>query len=224
MYADDLAMWHTTKHTGISARRLNEDLDALGQYCTTWKLKINTQKTVYAVFTKSHKVAQRKLRLELQGVQLTKDECPTYLGIQLDRQLTLGKHVRDLKTRAHRRLLLLKRLAGSSWGADKKTLRQLYTGYVRSLMEYNLALQSICSKTTLASLDKVQNEAVHFIPGGMRSKPTAASEINTNMGLRRDTAVVNMVERFKRADGKHPNRQIVDDWKQVDRLQQKNPS
>ncbi|GFS09379.1 reverse transcriptase-like protein [Elysia marginata] len=217
-------MWHTNKHPGISARLLNEDLDRLQNYCDKWKLKINSSKTVYSVFTKSHIVAKKNIRLPLRGTNLKKEEIPIYLGVKLDRQLALKEHIQDLRGRANKRLQLVKRLASTSWGADKNTLRQLYNGYVRSLMEYNLALQSISSKTKKDLLDRVQSQAVHFISGGTRSTPTAACEIHTNiepLGLRRDAAVMNMVERYKRSDKSHPNRQLIDTWKPTGRLKQK---
>ncbi|GFR84197.1 reverse transcriptase [Elysia marginata] len=203
LYSDDLVMWHTNKHPGISARLLNEDLDSLQHYCDKWKLKINSSKTVYSVFTKSHihVVAKKNIRLSLRGTNLKKEKISIYLGVKLDRQLALKEYIQDLRGRANKRLQLVKRLASTSWGADKNTLRQLYIGYVRSLMEYNLALQSISSKTNKDLLDRVQSQAVHFISGGMRSIPTAACEIHTNiepLGLRRDAAVMNMVERYKK--------------------------
>ncbi|GFS16740.1 hypothetical protein ElyMa_006804500 [Elysia marginata] len=91
-------------------------------------------------------------------------------------------------------------------------------------MEYNLALQSISSKTSKDLSDRVQIQAVLFISGGMRSTPTAACEIHTNikpLGLRRDAAVMNVVERYTGSDKSHPNRQLIDTWKPTGRLKQK---
>ena len=78
----------------------------------------------------------------------------------------------NVETKAKNRLKLVKKLASTSWGADKSTLRQLYLGYVRSTMDYSLALQSICSKSTQTSVDRVQNNALRFISGAMKSTPT----------------------------------------------------
>ena len=62
---------------------------------------------------------------------------------------SLNEHIRLLKEKSTRRLEIVKRLASTNWGADKSTLRQLYIGYVRSVLESNLPLQAICSDTTL---------------------------------------------------------------------------
>ncbi|GFR94441.1 RNA-directed DNA polymerase from mobile element jockey [Elysia marginata] len=76
LYADDLVMWHTNKHPGISARLLNEDLDRLQNYCNKWKLKINSSKTVNSVFFKSHIIAKKNIRLSLRGTNLKEEEIP----------------------------------------------------------------------------------------------------------------------------------------------------
>ena len=224
LYADDLALWHTSKHPTVSRRRINEELVRLGEYCDEWKLKINYTKTVYTVFTLSPKVAKQKQAITIQGHQLEKDENPTYLGVKLDPRLTLNEQLKGIKKKANNRLKLLKRLASTSWGADKETLRQLYLGYVRSTMDYTLALQSISSKTTRLALDKIQNHALRFISGALRSTPTAACEIHTNiepMHLRREAAVVETMERYKRQDKDHPNRGLVDAPRPAQRIKRK---
>ena len=224
LYADDLALWHTYKSPETSAFLLNEDLHRLHLYCTKWKLKINTTKTVYTIFSNSPKVAKKDLSLSIDGERLEKENNPVYLGVTLDRQLTLSKHMQKLKNKSARRLNIVKRLASTQWGANKKTLRQLYIGYVRSTMEYNLALQSISSDTTQSSLDKVESNAVHFIAGAMRSTSTAACHIHTNiqpLGLRREAAVLEMTERYRRQEKETPNSKIVNEWTEDERLKKK---
>ena len=69
------------------------------------------------------------------------------------------------------------------------------------VMEHSLALLNICSKSVQESLEKVQNEAVELISGGMKSTPIAACEIDSNiepLNLRREAAALEMVERYKR--------------------------
>ena len=144
----------------------------------------------------------------------------------LDRQMTMADHLKNLKEKATKRLNLVKRLASTKWGADKQTLRQLYMGYVRSVLDNNLPLQSIASTSNTTALDKTQNQALRLICGGMRSTPTAACEIEADiepMDLRRTRALVETVERFKRQDKDHPNRKVVDNWKEMRRLQRCSP-
>ena len=223
LYADDLVLWSTQKKAGTCAILLNEDLKRLEAYCNKWKIKINITKTTYTIFTKSNTVAKEKVSLEIGGHKLEKVDNPVYLGVTLDRHLNFNEHIRLLKEKATKRLKIVKRLASTKWGADKSTLRQLYIGYVRSVLESNLPLQSISSDTTLKSLDQVESQALHFIAGGMRSAPTAACGIDVDiepLELRREAAVIEMVERYRREDKGHPNRKIVDEWKLDNIIQQ----
>ena len=142
----------------------------------------------------------------------------------LDRQLTLNEHMEMIRKKADKRLNLVKHLASSNWGADKNTLRSLYLGYTRSIMDYNIVLQNICSKSTRQSLDRVQNQALRLICGGMRSSPTAACEISANiepLELRRKKAALELYERALRMEPKHPCKILVEKWKGLARLQQK---
>ena len=222
-YADDLSFWQTQNKVGTCAILLNEDLGRLKTYCDKWKLKINYTKTVYTIFTKSPDEARLKPKIKIGERDVVKDENPVYLGVKLDPKLNLSKHIASLKIKATKRLRIVKRLASSKWGSDKSTLRQMYLGYVRSTMEHTLALQNICRKSVKKSLDKVQNEAVKFISGGMKSSPIAACEIDSNiepLSLRRESAAIEMVERYRRSDKDNPNRGIVDRWNLNDRITQ----
>ena len=224
LFADDLTLWQTDNQIEISAMQLNADLKRLENYCTKWRLKINTAKTVYTVFSNSPKTSKKDLLLEIGDEQLLKEQNPVYLGVTLDSKLTLKEHVQNVKEKSTRRLKIIKRLASTQWGSDKNTLRQLYIGYVRSTMEYNLALQSISSDTTQASLDRVESSAVHFISGAMRSAPTAACHIHTDiqpLGLRREAAVLEMAERYRREEDHKPNAKIVHSWNENTRIKKR---
>ena len=118
-------------------------------------IKIYYTKSVYSIFTRSHKDAKKRLNLTVNGSSLSREDNPTYLGVTLDRQLTLNQHMENIRKKADKRLNLVKHLASSNLGADKNTLRCFYLGYTRSIMDYNIVLQNMCSKTNKQSLDRV---------------------------------------------------------------------
>ncbi|GFS15609.1 reverse transcriptase-like protein [Elysia marginata] len=124
-----------------------------------------------------------------------------------------------------KKLSLIKRLASTSWVSDMDTLRSLYLGYVRSVLDYNLCLQASSSKTVQSEIDRVQNHALRFICDGMRSTPTAACEIHARIeppGLRREKAALEMYERAQRINPLHPAKLLVENWKKKDRIQYPN--
>src|SRR5579871_1541437 len=226
LYADDLLIWTAEKYKKLAQAKLNRNLATIAAYCRFWKLKINTQKTVYTIFTKSFKENKKAYQLKLDGEMLCKDKIPTYLGVELDRQLFLNPFMNKVKDKASRRLNLVKHLASTKWGAEKGNLRQLYLGYVRSVMDYNLPLQSAMSNTAQGKLDKVQNQALRFICGGMRTTPTAACEIDADiepMDLRRKRSVLEATERYRRMRQGHPNRSLVENWKPINKIKQNSP-
>ena len=226
LFADDLVIWTTEKYPILAKAKLTRDLATIGSFCNFWKLKINAGKSVYSIFSRSHKQAGHVINLSLDGVLLDKQANPVYLGAKLDRQLNMVPFIDSLKEKASRRFRLIKRLATTTWGANKETLRNLYLGYVRSAMEQALPLQAIASKRATSSLDTVQNQALRLVCGGMRTSPTAACEIDARvepLDLRRDRAVTESFERYKRFEADHPNRVLVDSWEPIGRLQQQSP-
>ena len=226
MFADDLVIWTSGSDLHLAAERLRRALLTISVYCNFWKLKINTSKTTYTIFTLSNKLKKTKLKFTLDGAQINREENPTYLGVQLDRKLTFNNFMNNIAEKASKRLNLLKRLASTSWGADKTTLRHAYIGYIRSILDYNLPLQATASKTTHTRVDRVQSQALHFICGGMRSTPTAACEIDANiepLDIRREKATIEAVERFKRLPQSHPNKVLVNKQTRKIRLKQKSP-
>ena len=174
----------------------------------------------YSIFSLSHKQSKLKLDIRIDGTQALKDQQPTYLGVQLDSRLTFKEHTDNLKRKANKRLSLIKRLSSCDWGSDMTTLRGLYIGYVRSVLDYNMSIQMTCSKTRQEGLDKIQNNALRMICGGMKTTPTAATEIMANiepLSMRREKSTIEAYERCKRMPENHPARQrilvLMDRWK-----------
>ena len=79
-----------------------------------------------------------------------------------------GLSTSKTETCASRRLSLMKKLAGTKWGADRRILRQVYTGNVRPVMEYGAAVWATAAKTNTERLDRVQNAGLRIITGGLK--------------------------------------------------------
>ena len=224
LYADDLVIWHTNKYVRQSARYLNQDLEQLIGYCKTWKMAVNTNKTVYSIFTLSPRTAKQQLDIKINNSAIKKEAEPTYLGVQLDPRLTMKKHAGNLKTKATKRLGLIKRLASTKWGSDLDTLRTLYIGYIRSVLDYNQFLVATSSKSTQLEIDRIQNQALRFICGGMKTTPNAACEVHANvepLHLRREKSLLELKERSLRMSCTHPSRKVTQNWKEKNKLKHK---
>ena len=226
LFADDLVIWTTENDPILAKRKLKIALATICTYCNFWKLKLNEDKTVYSIFSKSTKVNQKTMTLQLNGKELKKESHPVYLGVKLDPRMNLREFTKELKRASETRLRLVKRLAGTTWGAEKRVLRQLYIGYIRSKLDYCSPIQNVAPKTSLQELDKVQSQGLRLICGAMRSTPTAACEIEANiepLDIRRKRTLIEATERYHRAEPNHPNRQLVENWKPIRRIQQQSP-
>ena len=127
----------------------------------------------------------------------------------------MRKHIENTAAKARRRL-------STTWGANKQTLRQLYMCYVRPTLEYNSAALRTATHTNLATLDKVQNQALRFISGAMKTTPTSACEIECNiepLDIRRDAAIVTTYERYQRLEHHH-NKALIQTWRKKTRMKQ----
>ena len=115
---------------------LSKDMATLGEYLQTWKLKLSTTKTVSAVFHPNNKEAKRELKVNFNNETLPFCSESKYLGVTLDRSLTYRRHLESLCKKLTSRVALLRRLAGSGWGAGATTLRIATLVLVHSNAEY----------------------------------------------------------------------------------------
>ena len=211
--------WFTSANMYSAQANVNTSLRNLWTYCNRWKLKTNM--TVYTIFSRRYKV-EENVKIRYGGEEIQKDDAPQYLGLQLDPKLSTRKHIENTAAKARRQLNIVKKLESTKWGANKQTLRQLYMGYVRPTLEYSSAALSTATHTNLATLDKVQNQALRFISGAMKTTPTSACEIECNiepLDIRRDTAIVTTYERYQRLEH-HPHKALIQTWRKKTRIKQ----
>ena len=122
-YADDLALLHTSENWQELEGVLSQDMSTLSAYLQTWRLKLSENKTVSAAFHLNNREAKREIKVTINHKTLPFCPVPTYLGVKLDRSLTFRQHLVTLRKKLTSRVALLRRLAGSGWGAGAKTLR-----------------------------------------------------------------------------------------------------
>ena len=95
---------------------------------------------------------------------------PTYLGLKLDRALTFHRHLVSLRQKLTTRVGLLRRLAGSSWGAGAITLRTATLALVHSTAEY--CTPAWCRSAHTRFIDKPINDALRLVTECLRPTPT----------------------------------------------------
>ena len=83
----------------------------------------------------------------------------------------MTKHVAHIKVKCSKRLNLFRCIAGSDFGADRKTLLHLYRTLVLSIIEYGSVIYSGAIDSTLKNLDTIQNAFLRIAIGAMKTSP-----------------------------------------------------
>ena len=115
---------------------LSIDLDILWDYFRKWRLKLNTNKTVWCVAHFTNRLADYELTVTTDGIKIPFVKTPKYLEVTLDRTLSFKQHLIDTAAKTSSRCSLLKRLTGSKLGADFTTLHTSALGLCFSVAEY----------------------------------------------------------------------------------------
>ena len=69
---------------------------------------------------------QQACKLTLGDYPLNDDDGPTYLGVNFDKRQIWKPHLQESETAARRKLAFMRKLAGSTWGADERTRCTVY--------------------------------------------------------------------------------------------------
>ena len=129
-FADDIILSYTAETIEEADLHMQIAIDMFEEWAKKIGLTINVDKTKCMAF-KTGKSQTPRLFLNNQEIEAV-DEYK-YLGVTFDAPwLTWGKHIKDLLNSCESIINLMKSMAFSKYGADRKTLLLLYTSLIRS--------------------------------------------------------------------------------------------
>ena len=179
LYADDLVLWCSEEYATTATHRMQLALEKVAGWAETWSVTINREKTTATLFTLS--VKAHPGRLTLRNTPIKVEDQQTYLGVTFDKRMTWKPHIMNAEGKARRKLNIMRKLAGTHWGANEKILKSVYQGTVRPHLEYGSSSWMTAAKTHQQTLDKVQNQALRIITGAMKSTPIPKMEQATGI-------------------------------------------
>jgi len=222
-YADDWVLAFQGKDWEVMERTLSEDVSILKAFFDKWYLKMNMTKTVSSVFHLSTLKSYMEPRVVVDGVTLRVDPNPTYLGITLDRSLTYVNHCRNAGHKAQKRVNLLRKLAGTTWGANTALLRTTALALVFSAAEYGAPVFTRSSKN-VAYIDVPLRAAMRVVAGVNQCTENAWLPVMSAIEpphVRREKATQKWLAKAKTA-GDTPLKQIVRRAPKSGRLKSRN--
>ena len=147
-----------TKWTGFDGHSaLQRDLTKVQEWAKKWKMEFNVDKCkIMHIGNKNPKHVYGMGGTELESTKAEKD-----LGVTIDDQLDLGKHIRNIVAKANRVLGLIKI---SFACLDKSMFLNLYPVLVRPHLEYCVQVWSPSKKKYIKLLERVQRRATKLVP------------------------------------------------------------
>ena len=111
-FADDIASWCNGHHAKTVMKRLQAYNDRLMKWCQEWRIKLSAKKT-QVIYFKRDQLPRNFVYQKIGGKIIYNSEEVEFLGVKLDRTLTLSKHHEKQSTEMKRRIRLLHAIAGS---------------------------------------------------------------------------------------------------------------
>jgi len=210
-FADDFTLWmeflNHEKYTAEQKREqlqpLQDALDTVTRWSQEYGIPLSSTKAGEAVLFWSYyrRKETADLVLSLAGKQLSFVSDAKILGITIDDRLNMGKHVDSVRARARKRLGIISRTTGKSWGGSSTSIRTAYIAHVRSLLTYGAAVWYPFITTELQNqLEATHNAAARVITGCWRyaEKNDVLLEANmTPIRTQYETHIMASVERAR---------------------------
>ena len=162
-YADDITVWAT----GVKIPDLEDSVDSYLEeiiaYLKDNSLLIFAPNSTVTLFSPDPHQAKTHPIILIEDSQLQLAQYPKILGVYLDTSLSFNKHSGYVAERVSSRNNILKALAGTSWGQQKKTLLITYKAVGRSIISYAAPVWSTnLRNTNYRNIQYTQNEALRI--------------------------------------------------------------
>jgi hypothetical protein len=165
MYADDIQLYYSVSVNDVEAARmvLQSCVSDVINWCAPRRLQLNGDKTELAWFgshAKLTKLAQSDCSITIGNVTIKPSSVVRNLGVWLDSELTLKQHVAKLANSCYfqlRRIRQIRRCLGQD------AAMQLVSAFVFSRLDYCNSILAGLPKSTVATLQHVQNAAARLV-------------------------------------------------------------
>ena len=165
LYADDKLIYRADviNNAALTRQRLHDCVDDVASWCSSRRLQLNDAKTELEWFGSRANLAKLigvDCSLSIGDTTIQPSSVVRYLGVLLDRELTLRQHVGKIASICYyhiRRLRKICRYAG------RDIAKQLMFAFVLSRLDYCNGILAGLPKSTLSTLQHVQNAAARLV-------------------------------------------------------------
>ena len=158
LFADDAKLLRRVNNVD-DCRKLQEDLDKVGEWGRKWQMEFNPKKCRVMEFGKSKRRVHWDYKME--GVGLVKTNEEVDLGVTVTEGLTPDRHIHKVTAKANN---LLRRVKMAFTYLDKDMMRKIIVTMVRPILEYAAVVWSPHKKKNVRKLERVQRAATKMAP------------------------------------------------------------
>ncbi|XP_035984330.1 uncharacterized protein LOC118557933 [Fundulus heteroclitus] len=129
-----------------------------------------------------------------------------------DERMTWGVHIKKIIDKCRKVLNIMRCLVGTEWGADRKSLKAIYTGLIRSVLDYGCIVYNSAADTNLHKLNIIQHQALRICTGAFKTSSTAALQVEMGempLKVRRDQLSLNYWSNLQGQRKDHPTLEVL---------------
>ncbi|PFX13030.1 Tetratricopeptide repeat protein 28 [Stylophora pistillata] len=181
-YVDDLTISEAIPSGGTSS--LQKDLDAIAQWSSRNNMNLNPKKCKELVIS-SLRTRPDLGPLCVNGRPLERVSSHKVLGVTISDTLGWNEHVREIVSKASKRLYILRVLKRS--GIPPEDLINIFYALVRSVLEYACVTWSTSLPIYLKDMiERVQKRALRILFPALSYKDAIVAANSTRLNVRRD--------------------------------------
>lgn len=168
MYADDTAIYYSSKDVNDIVDRMNYDLENVDNWLAKNKLSLNVDKTHFMLIGTPQKLANvhdNVLNVKIKGSHIQRVNHCKHLGIEIDEKLMWNNQIEQVRKKVLTGLYFLRKAANF---IPKHHQSMLYKSIVAPHFDYCNVVWGRCNKTLSTKLQVLQNRAAKIITSTSR--------------------------------------------------------
>ena len=183
LFADDTTLYVTVENKLDQAEDLNRNLRYINTWAQTWLVDFNPSKTVQMIITKKANQNDHP-PIYMNNIEIQKVQSHKHLGVILNEKTNWNEHIREIKSKAYKRINLMRKL---KFKLNRKVLTTIYLTFIRPTLEYADIVWQNIPLYLQDELEQIQLEAARIITGAIK--------LTSRELLYKETGLVTLSER-----------------------------
>lgn len=184
IFADDTAVFASSKNENILLRALQRSIDSLTEWFDKWHLRLNEDKCVAVRY--SFKRIPPPDNIYVGNTRLPWSSEARYLGVTVDAKLTFKNHVNNVKSKYFMARNTLIPLVHRNSSMDLSNKLLIFKIFLRPILTYVALSWCTVARTNLNILETLQSKYLRMITG--------SSWFVRNAQIRRDLSIPSFSE------------------------------